>query len=183
MSYCADKQVIDTHTDTHTDRYTDRGDDNTRRPKLASGNKNYSSTSFGAILLCTFTPNIGMIGWKLWGSLLDLKKKVDGRRTARHRKRSTDYVRIGAKKGLNLLKHIHLYENSFSWSEQVEFESINYKSLLAFNSNFIYFILFAVISILELFRCIATYVFSTVATRNTWVSDQHCSCWSSGYKV
>ena len=37
MSYRADKQVIDTHTDTHTDRYTDRGDDNTRRPKLASG--------------------------------------------------------------------------------------------------------------------------------------------------
>ena len=37
MSYRADKQVIDTHT--HTDRYTDRGDDNTRRPKLASGNK------------------------------------------------------------------------------------------------------------------------------------------------
>ena len=41
MSYRADKQVIDTHTDTHThtDRYTDRGDDNTRRPKLASGKK------------------------------------------------------------------------------------------------------------------------------------------------
>ena len=35
MSYRADKQVIDTHT--HTDRHTDRGDDNTRRPKLASG--------------------------------------------------------------------------------------------------------------------------------------------------
>ena len=35
MSYRADKQVIDTHTD----RYTDRGDDNTRRPKLASGKK------------------------------------------------------------------------------------------------------------------------------------------------
>ena len=39
MSYRADKQVIDTHTDTHTDRYTDRGNDNTRRPKLASGKK------------------------------------------------------------------------------------------------------------------------------------------------
>ena len=37
MGYRADKQVIDTHTDTHTERYTDRGDDNTRRPKLASG--------------------------------------------------------------------------------------------------------------------------------------------------
>ena len=44
MSYRADKQVIDTHT--HTDRYTDRGDDNTRRPKLASG-KNKSIVSAG----------------------------------------------------------------------------------------------------------------------------------------
>ena len=41
MSYRADKQVIDTHTQTHghTDRHTDAGDDNTRRPKLASGNR------------------------------------------------------------------------------------------------------------------------------------------------
>ena len=39
MSYRADKQVIDTHTHGHTDRHTDEGDDNTRRPKLASGNK------------------------------------------------------------------------------------------------------------------------------------------------
>ena len=30
-----DKQVIDTQTDTHI--HTDAGDDNTRRPKLASG--------------------------------------------------------------------------------------------------------------------------------------------------
>ena len=39
MSYRADKQVIDTHTQTHghTDRHTDAGDENTRRPKLASG--------------------------------------------------------------------------------------------------------------------------------------------------
>ena len=44
MSYRADKQVIDTHTDTHTDRYTDRGDDNTRRPKLASGKNIFNST-------------------------------------------------------------------------------------------------------------------------------------------
>ena len=43
MSYHADKQVIDTHT--HTDRYTDRGDDNTRRPKLASG-KNLLQTNY-----------------------------------------------------------------------------------------------------------------------------------------
>ena len=33
--------------------------------KLEAKNKNFSSTSFGAILLCTFTPNIGMIRWKL----------------------------------------------------------------------------------------------------------------------
>ena len=41
MSYRADKQVVDTHTHTHghTDRHTDAGDDNTRRPKLASGKK------------------------------------------------------------------------------------------------------------------------------------------------
>ena len=39
MSYRADKQVIDTHT--HTDRHTDMGDDNTRRPKLASGKNEY----------------------------------------------------------------------------------------------------------------------------------------------
>ena len=35
VSYRADKLVIDTHT--HTNRHTDAGDDNTRRPKLASG--------------------------------------------------------------------------------------------------------------------------------------------------
>ena len=33
MSYCADKLVIDTHTH----RPTDAADDNTGRPKLASG--------------------------------------------------------------------------------------------------------------------------------------------------
>ena len=44
MSYRADKQVIDTHT--HTDRYTDRGDDNTRRPKLASGKNSKSMLVF-----------------------------------------------------------------------------------------------------------------------------------------
>ena len=37
MSYHADNQVIDKHTHTHTGRHTDVGDDNTRRPKLASG--------------------------------------------------------------------------------------------------------------------------------------------------
>ena len=46
MSYRADKQVIDTHTHTHTDRHTDRGDDNTRRPKLASGKKIAKNSNF-----------------------------------------------------------------------------------------------------------------------------------------
>ena len=51
------------------------------------------------------------------------------------------------------------HEHSYSLLEQVEFESI--KWLLAFNYNFTSFIMFAVISILELFRSIATYTFST----------------------
>ena len=53
MSYRADKQVIDTHTHihTHTDRYTDRGDDNTRRPKLASGKKRHMKYRVETIVL------------------------------------------------------------------------------------------------------------------------------------
>ena len=39
MSYHADMQMIDTHTHGHTDRHTDADDDNTGRPKLASGKK------------------------------------------------------------------------------------------------------------------------------------------------
>ena len=35
MSYCADKLGVDAHTRTH--KQTDAGNDNTRRPKLASG--------------------------------------------------------------------------------------------------------------------------------------------------
>ena len=37
MSYRADKRVITAHTDGRTDTQTDAGNDNTRRPKLASG--------------------------------------------------------------------------------------------------------------------------------------------------
>ena len=41
MSYRADKQVLTAHMDRQTDgrthRQTDAGNDNTRRPKLASG--------------------------------------------------------------------------------------------------------------------------------------------------
>ena len=37
MSYRADKQVLTAHTDGRTHRQTDAGNDNTRRPKLASG--------------------------------------------------------------------------------------------------------------------------------------------------
>ena len=33
-------QASDWHTDWHTDAHTDAGNDNTRRPKLAAGNKN-----------------------------------------------------------------------------------------------------------------------------------------------
>ena len=44
MSYRADKQVIDTHTHGHTDRHTEAGDDNTHRPKLASGKKSLENS-------------------------------------------------------------------------------------------------------------------------------------------
>ena len=37
MNYRADKLMIDGHTDTHTHTHTHTGNDNTRRPKLASG--------------------------------------------------------------------------------------------------------------------------------------------------
>ena len=82
--------------------------------KLEAKNKNSSSTSFGAILLCTFTPNIGMIRWKL-REPIGFEKKVDGRQKARYRISSADQVRSWAEKGLNLLKHIHLHEHLFSW--------------------------------------------------------------------
>ena len=39
MSYRADKLVIDGHTDTHTHTHTHAGNNNSRRPKLASGKK------------------------------------------------------------------------------------------------------------------------------------------------
>ena len=40
-------QACDWHTHTHTDTHTDAGDDNTRRPKLASGkNDRISGRSF-----------------------------------------------------------------------------------------------------------------------------------------
>ena len=45
MSYRADKLGVDAHAQTHTQ--TDAGNDNTRRPKLASGNKmDNNETSF-----------------------------------------------------------------------------------------------------------------------------------------
>ena len=37
MSYRMDKLMIDGHTDTHTHIHTHAGNDNTQRPKLASG--------------------------------------------------------------------------------------------------------------------------------------------------
>ena len=39
MSYRADKHMITAHTDGRMDTHTDAGNDNTRRPKLASGKK------------------------------------------------------------------------------------------------------------------------------------------------
>ena len=54
MSCCADKPVIDTHTDTHT--HTDAGNDNTRRPKLASGKK--TGNHYGDVIMGTITSEI-----------------------------------------------------------------------------------------------------------------------------
>ena len=39
MSYRADKQMITAHTDGRTDTQTDADNDNTRMPKVASGEK------------------------------------------------------------------------------------------------------------------------------------------------
>ena len=46
MSYRTDKLVIDGHTDTHTYTHTHAGNDNTRRPKLASGKNKGQITAF-----------------------------------------------------------------------------------------------------------------------------------------
>ena len=46
MSYRADKLGVDAHARTHTQ--TDAGNDNTRRPKLASGNKSNDKTTYMA---------------------------------------------------------------------------------------------------------------------------------------
>ena len=49
MSYRMDKQVLTAHKDGRTHRQTDAGNDNTQRPKLASGNKIVDlSNVFGA---------------------------------------------------------------------------------------------------------------------------------------
>ena len=44
MIYRADKQVITAHTDGRMDTQTDAGNDNTRRPKLASGKNGKNKT-------------------------------------------------------------------------------------------------------------------------------------------
>ena len=60
MSYRVDKLVIDTQTDTHTDA----GNDNTRRPKLASG-KNLSVVMHGLFFDAhTLYRSIRPIDWK-----------------------------------------------------------------------------------------------------------------------
>ena len=43
MSYRADKLLIDARTDTHTHTHTDAGNDNTWRPKLASGKNDWET--------------------------------------------------------------------------------------------------------------------------------------------
>ena len=41
MGYRTDNLVIDGHTDTHTYTHTHAGNDNTRKPKLASGKNQF----------------------------------------------------------------------------------------------------------------------------------------------
>ena len=57
------KWLIHTHTDTRTDRHTDAGDDNTRRPKLASGNKWHTFWSW--LIRCLNMKWIRMVLWKI----------------------------------------------------------------------------------------------------------------------
>ena len=64
--------------------------------KLEATNQNSTSIIFWAILLCTFTPNIRKIGWKLREPIKFEKRLTDGW-TAQHRISSADYVNSGAK--------------------------------------------------------------------------------------
>ena len=64
MSYRADKQVITAHTDGRTDTQTDAGNDNTRRPKLASGkNVKIHINSMMPVAISLYTPGALPITW------------------------------------------------------------------------------------------------------------------------
>ena len=76
MSYRVDKQVIDTHMDTRTHRHTDTGNDNTRRPKLASGKKQEKLEQLEC-LSSGDTPHRPMITHTIDQFLLDPKSKQD----------------------------------------------------------------------------------------------------------
>ena len=62
-------ELGDTRTDGYTDRQTDTGNDNTRRPKLASG-KNGTDTNHGTIYLTLIPAWIGnYIHFKVWDEI------------------------------------------------------------------------------------------------------------------
>ena len=81
-----------THTHKHTRKYP--------HWKIRKKNQNSTCTTFWAILLYTFKPIVGNIGWEL-GEPIRFEKKVDGqidgRRTVRHRISSAVYVTSGVK--------------------------------------------------------------------------------------
>ena len=72
-----------------------KNNNNNNEKKTQKKNQN---SSLGAIVLCTFEPNMGRSD-ENWGSLLDLKKKwrTDDGRMARYRISSADHVSRGAK--------------------------------------------------------------------------------------
>ena len=68
MNYRTDKLMIDGHTDTHTytHTHTHAGNDNTRRPKLASGNKMTDTkvcTHHASIAQSLFAKEISVVWW------------------------------------------------------------------------------------------------------------------------
>ena len=71
MSYRTDKLMIDGHTDTHTYTHTHAGNDNTRRPKLASGKKHYLSMLCHMLCVDAFSCPKLITGYR-WFSSHDL---------------------------------------------------------------------------------------------------------------
>ena len=69
----ADKRVLTAHTDGRTHRQTDEGNDNTRRPKLASGkNEDLQSIMSNLQSNCCLTCCVNRIYWaeKIWWGLV-----------------------------------------------------------------------------------------------------------------